>query len=70
MFVKTFRKVCCIMFSKWGGAMSKNEAQIGVRTTVELKKRLEVQAKKEKRTLSNLIIKILEEYLDREEEKE
>ena len=47
--------------------MSKTDAQIGIRVTSEFKKALEVQARKERRNLSNLIIKVLEEYLEAQE---
>ena len=45
--------------------MPKTEIQVGIRVTVEFKQRLERQAGREYRTISNLIIKILSEYLDR-----
>ena len=49
--------------------MEKTTTQIGLRVTVELKKRIEAQAQKEKRSTSNLIVKIISDYLD-EVEKE
>ena len=42
--------------------MSKTDMQIGIRVTEEFKKNLELQAKY--RTVSNLMIKILSEYLN------
>lgn len=48
----------------------KTDTQISFRTTSEFKARLEAQAQRERRPLSNLITKVLEEYLDREEPKE
>ncbi|BDF69053.1 hypothetical protein CE91St41_00340 [Oscillospiraceae bacterium] len=45
--------------------MPKTDAQIGIRVTGELKKQLELQAKRESRTVSNLIIKVISEYLER-----
>lgn len=48
--------------------MAKTDAQIGIRVTSEFKERLEMQAKKERRTVSNLILKVMEEYLDNQEE--
>ena len=47
--------------------MEKTDTQISVRITNELKARLERQAKKERRSVSNLIIKVMEEYLDSQE---
>lgn len=48
--------------------MSKTDAQIGIRVTREFKEALEVQARKERRTVSNLIIKVMEEYLEKQAE--
>ena len=50
--------------------MDKTDTQIGFRATSEFKARLEAQAQRERRPLSNLITQVLEEYLDREEPKE
>lgn len=47
--------------------MQKTDTQIGFRTTVEFKARLEAQARRERRAVSNLILKVLEEYLDEAE---
>ena len=46
----------------------KTDTQISFRTTSEFKARLEAQARH--RPLSNLITKVLEEYLDQAEPKE
>ena len=48
--------------------MAKTDTQISVRITNEFKARLERQAEKERRSVSNLIIKVMEEYLDSQEE--
>jgi len=47
----------------------KTDTQIGFRTTMEFKARLEAQAKREHRGLSNLILKVLDEYLEEHEPK-
>lgn len=47
--------------------MAKTDAQIGIRLTKEFKERLEVQAQKERRSVSNLILKVMEEYLEQQE---
>ena len=47
--------------------MDKTDTQIGFRTTSEFKARLEAQAQRERRPVSNLILKVLEEYLDHAE---
>ena len=47
----------------------KTDAQISCRITSEFKTRLEAQAKRERRPLSNLIIKVMEEYLEANEPK-
>lgn len=49
--------------------MDKTDTQIGFRTTSEFKARLEAQAQRERRPLSNLITKVLEEYLEQAEPK-
>ena len=46
----------------------KATSQIGLRVPEELKERLEKRAEEEGRTLSNLVIKITEEYLNRIDE--
>ena len=47
--------------------MAKTDTQISARITNEFKARLERQAEKERRSVSNLIIKVMEEYLDSQE---
>jgi predicted HicB family RNase H-like nuclease len=42
----------------------KTDTQIGMRVTSEFKERLEKQAAAEQRSVSNLIVKVLTEYLD------
>lgn len=49
--------------------MAKTDAQIGIRVTNEFKARLETQAQKERRSVSNLIIKVMEEYLAQAEDR-
>lgn len=43
---------------------AKTDTQISCRMTKEFKKRLEDQAAKERRSVSNLILKVMEAYLD------
>ena len=57
-------------FRKDVRALSKTDTQIGVRVTNEFKARLEAQAQRERRSVSNLILKVMEEYLDGAEPKE
>lgn len=47
--------------------MAKTETQIGIRVTNDFKARLETQAQKERRSVSNLILKVMEEYLEQAE---
>lgn len=49
--------------------MAKTDTQIGIRVTSEFKARLEAQAEKEHRPVANLVKLVLEEYLDRVEQK-
>ena len=42
----------------------KTDSQIGIRVTREFKEQLEAQAAKEHRSVSNLIIKVMMEYLE------
>ena len=56
------------MFYKGEHCMAKTGAQIGLRLTKELKGQLEIQARKERRSVSNLIIKVLGDYLDQLQE--
>ena len=51
-----------------GGPVEKSDKQIGFRVSEELKRRIEVQAEKEKRSVSNLIIKVMIEYLEQHED--
>ena len=48
--------------------MAKTDAQIGIRVTSEFKAKLEAQARKERRSVSNLILKVMEEYLESQRE--
>lgn len=47
--------------------MAKTDTQISFRVTGEFKERLEAQAQKERRSVSNLILKVMEEYLEAQE---
>lgn len=47
--------------------MAKTETQISFRITGEFKERLEKQAQKERRPVSNMIRKVMEEYLEAQE---
>lgn len=47
--------------------MAKSETQIGFRVSDEFKERLTIQAEKERRSISNLIINVLTDYLDKAE---
>ncbi len=49
--------------------MAKTDTQIGIRVTSEFKARLEAQAEKEHRPVANLVKLVLEEYLERVEQK-
>ena len=55
------------MLNIGGGPVEKNDKQIGFRVSEELKRRIEVQAEKEKRSVSNLSIKVMTEYLEQHE---
>ncbi len=48
----------------------KTELQIGLRVTSQFKERLASQAEKDHRSLSNLIIKVMSDYLDAIEKQE
>ena len=50
--------------------MEKKTEQIGIRVTSEFKQRLEAQAERERRNVSNLIFNVLCDYLASVEEKE
>jgi len=46
------------------------KAQISFRVTDEFKEQLEIRARRERRSVSNLIIKVMEEYLKEEKREE
>ena len=48
--------------------MAKTDTQISIRVTNEFKARLEKQAERERRSVSNLILKVMEEYLEQQEQ--
>ncbi len=48
----------------------KATARLNLRTTPKLKKELEEAAKKERRSLNNLIVTVMEDYIKTKEEKE
>ena len=50
--------------------MAKTDAQIGIRVTSEFKAKLEAQAREERRSVSNLILKVMEEYLESQKEEQ
>ena len=50
--------------------MAKTDAKIGIRVTSEFKAKLEAQARKERRSVSNLILKVMEEYLESQKEEQ
>ena len=52
------------MFYKGGLNMAKTDTQISIRMTSDFKKQLEVQAEKERRSVANLVLKVMEEYLE------
>ena len=45
-------------------AMPKIDAQLGIRVTKDLKARLTAQAKSEMKSVSTLVVQLIEEYLD------
>ena len=47
--------------------MAKTDAIITMRVTSEFKAHIEAQAQKERRSVSNLILNVMEEYLDQQE---
>lgn len=53
--------------AKGGLTMPKIDAAIGIRVTKELKARLEQQAKRERRTVTALIVQAVEDYLAAQE---
>ena len=58
------------MLCKGAIYMAKTDAYIGIRVTNDFKERIEAQAQKERRSMSNLIVKVLEEYLEQQEAKQ
>ncbi|MBD9090596.1 MAG: hypothetical protein EGR72_12300 [Clostridiales bacterium] len=59
-----------MLYKERGCFMAKTDTQISLRVTSQFKARLERQAERERRSVSNLILKVMEEYLEQEEEKE
>ena len=55
------------MLNKGVVCMEKTNAYIGIRVTDEFKARLEAQAQKERRSVSNLVLKVMEDYLEQQE---
>lgn len=49
--------------------MAKTETQVSIRVTYEFKAQLEAQAARERRSVSNMIKIVLEDYLDAQERK-
>lgn len=47
--------------------MEKTETQVVIRTTNEFKGQLEAQAQRERRPVANMIRKVMEEYLEKQE---
>ena len=43
--------------------MPKIDAQLGIRVTKDLKERLTVRARQEKKSVSALVVQVMEEYL-------
>lgn len=56
------------MLNKGGVNVAKTDTQISFRVTSEFKDLLEAQARKERRSVSNLILKVMEEYLEAHQE--
>lgn len=48
--------------------MAKTDTQISIRMTSEFKIKLEEQAKKERRSVANLVLKVMEDYLESQKE--
>lgn len=70
MYVKEFVLHCITMLSDEVIWMAKTDVIITMRATSEFKARLEAEAQKERRSVSNLILKVMEEYLDQQEKQE
>lgn len=47
--------------------MAKTDSYIGFRVTSDFKARIEAQAQKERRSVANLVFKVMEEYLEQQE---
>lgn len=47
--------------------MEKTETQVAFRITNEFKGRLEAQAQRERRPVANMIRKVMEEYMEKQE---
>ena len=58
------------LMQQTGCFMAKTDTQVSLRVTSQFKARLERQAERERRSVSNLILKVMEEYLERQEETE
>lgn len=56
------------MLNKGGANVAKTDTQISFRVTSEFKDLLEAQARKERRSVSNLILKVMEEYMESQRE--
>ncbi|NBI08670.1 hypothetical protein D1641_01370 [Colidextribacter sp. OB.20] len=50
--------------AKGGTTMPKIDAQLGIRLTKDLKARLTAQAKSEMKSVSTLVVQLVEEYLE------
>ena len=50
--------------AKGGNTMPKIDAQLGIRLTKDLKARLTAQAKSEMKSVSTLVVQLVEEYLE------
>ena len=50
--------------------MPKIDAQLGIRVTKDLKSRLERQAKREMKSVSALVVRVMEDYLAARESEE
>ena len=57
-----------MFYGKGAAAVAKTDTHIGIRVTSQFKARLERQAERERRSVSNLILKVMEEYLEQQEE--
>ena len=57
-----------LILTKGGFAMAKTDTQISIRMTSEFKIKLEEQAKKERRSVANLVLKVMEDYLESQKE--